>query len=132
MIKDFKFFRTPFNPRQYDVEGFTFIGVSPICFEEVGSSLSDEEIMEMNQREYERDLDMENEIDERVPRRYRYMIYMDNINHTPLSANIIYEHEEPYDMADVIEVRGNQIFQLPRQEAEYINVTLTFTPNNGL
>jgi hypothetical protein len=35
-------------------------------------------------------------------------------------------------MADIIEIRGNQIFQLPRQEAEYINVTLTFTPNAEL
>jgi len=23
-MKAFKFFRTPFNPRQYDVDGFTF------------------------------------------------------------------------------------------------------------
>jgi hypothetical protein len=102
-MKTFKFFRTLFNPRQYDVEGFTFIGVSPICFDEDDN------------------------------RRYRKMIYMCNRNNEALSANIIYEHEEPYHQADVIEMIGNQIFQLPRlPDADYINVTLTFTPNAEL
>ena len=98
-MKPFKFFRTPFNPRQYDVDGFTFIGVSPI------------------------------KTHEDVQGRYRTMIFMDNDTRLPLTANLIQEHEEPYHQADIIEIRGDQIFQLPRQEAEYINVTLTFTPN---
>ena len=33
-MKPFKFFRTPFNPRQYDLDSFTFIGVSPIKIHE--------------------------------------------------------------------------------------------------
>ena len=98
-MKPFKFFRTPFNPRQYDVEGFTFIGVSSI------------------------------KTHEDVPGRYRTMIFMDNDTRLPLTANLINEHEEAFHQADIIEIRGDQIFQLPRQEAEYINVTLTFTPN---
>jgi len=101
-MKTFKFFRTPFNPRQYDVEGFTFIGVSPI------------------------------KTHEDVQGRYRTMIFMDNNTRLPLTANLINEHEEAFHQADIIDVRGDQIFQLPRREAEYINVTLTFTPNNGL
>ena len=100
-MKPFKFFRTPFNPRQYDVDGFTFIGVSPI------------------------------KTHEDVQGRYRTMIFMNNDTRLPLTGNLIQEHEEPYHQADIIEIRGEQIFQLPRQEAEYINVTLTFTPNNG-
>jgi len=101
-MKPFKFFRTPFNPRQYDVEGFTFIGVSPI------------------------------KTHEDVPGRYRTMIFMDNDTRLPLTANLINEHEEAFHQADIIDVRGNQVFQLPRQEAEYINVTLTFTPNETI
>ena len=102
MITDFKFFRTPFNPRQYDVDGFTFIGVSPI------------------------------KTHEDVQGRYRTMIFMNNDTRLPLTGNLIHEHEEAFHMADIIEIRGNQIFQLPRQEAEYINVTLTFTPNETI
>ena len=98
-MKPFKFFRTPFNPRQYDVNGFTFIGVSPI------------------------------KTHEDVQGRYRTMIFMNNDTRLPLTGNLIHEHEEPYHQADIIEIIGEQIFQLPRQEAEYINVTLTFTPN---
>ena len=98
-MKTFKFFRTPFNPRQYDLDSFTFIGVSPIKFHED------------------------------VQGRYRTMIFMNNDTRLPLTGNLIHEHEEAFHMADIIEVRGNQIFQLPRREAEYINVTLTFTPN---
>ena len=102
-MKTFKFFRTPFNPRQYDVDGFTFIGVSPI------------------------------KTHEDVPGRYRTMIFMDNDTRRPLTGNLIQEHEEPYHQADIIEIRGEQIFQLPRlREAEYINVTLTFTPNETI
>jgi negative regulator of sigma E activity len=101
-MKPFKFFRTPFNPRQYDVEGFTFIGVSPI------------------------------KTHEDVPGRYRTMIFMDNNTRLPLTANLINEHEEAFHQADIIDVRGDQIFQLPRREAEYINVTLTFTPNETI
>ena len=98
-MKPFKFFRTPFNPRQYDVDGFTFIGVSPI------------------------------KTHEDVQGRYRTMIFMDNDTRLPLTANLINEHEEAFRMADIIEIRGEQIFQLPRSRAEHINVTLTFTPN---
>jgi hypothetical protein len=96
-MKSFKFFSKPFDPRQYDIEGFTFIGVSPICF----------------------DLDGTNSA-----RRYRKMIFMDNINHTAVSANLIYENEEPFHQADVIQIMGNQIFQLPRIPASYVNVTI--------
>jgi hypothetical protein len=102
-MKPFKFFRTPFNPRQYDVDGFTFIGVSPI------------------------------KTHEDVQGRYRTMIFMNNDTRQPLNGNLIHEHEEPFHQADIIEMRGNQIFQLPRlREAEYINVTLTFTPDGQL
>ena len=101
-MKTFKFFRTPFNPIQYEVDGFTFIGFSPI------------------------------KTHEDVPGRYRTMIFMNNDTRLPLTGNLIQEHEEPYHQADIIEIRGEQIFQLPRQEAEYINVTLTFTPNETI
>ncbi len=91
MISDFKFFRKPFNPRQYDIEGFTFIGVSPFIIREDG-------------------------------RRYRKMVYMDDLNRTPISANMIYEHEEPYHQANVIQILGNQIFQIPRVTDELIPI----------
>jgi hypothetical protein len=94
MIKPFKFFRTPFNPRQHDTEGFTFIGVSPFIVGLDG-------------------------------RRYRRMIFMDNTNNTALSANIIYEHEEPYHMADVIQLIGDRMFQIPRETDELIPVNET-------
>jgi len=103
-MQQFKFLRKPFNPRQYDIDGFTFIGVSPICLHHDYTNNG---------------------------RRFRKMIYMDNITNEALSANIIYEHEEPYYQADVIQIMGNQIFQLPRVP-EYINVTLTYTPNDRL
>ena len=99
-MKAFKFFRTPFNPRQYDVEGFTFIGVSPI------------------------------KTHEDVQGRYRTMIFINNDTRLPLTGNLIHEYEDAFHMADIIEIRGNQIFQLPRlREAEYINVTITYTSN---
>lgn len=93
-MKPFKFLTKAFNPREYDFEGFTFIGVSTIH---------------------------RNIIDNRP---YRIMVYMDNRTNNPVLANRIREHEEPYNNADIIQVRGNQIFQLPR-----INVTITYTPN---
>jgi hypothetical protein len=93
-MKPFKFFRTPFNPRQYDIDGFTFIGVSPFIVGLDG-------------------------------RRYRRMIFMDNTNNTALSANLIYEHEEPYHMADVIQLIGDRMFQIPRETDELIPVNET-------
>ena len=102
-MRPFKFFRNFFNPRQYDVEGFTFIGVSPI------------------------------KTHEDVQGRYRTMIYMNNDTRQPLNGILTGEDEEAFHMADIIEIRGEQIFQLPRlREAEYINVTLTFTPNETI
>jgi hypothetical protein len=101
-MKDFKFFGKRFNPRQYDIGGWTFIGVSPFIINEYDGT------------------------------RYRRMIYMCNINQTPITSNIIYENEEPYHQADIIEIRGNQIFQRPRTSVDYITVTLTFTPNERL
>jgi hypothetical protein len=53
------------------------------------------------------------------------MVYMDNRTNNPILANRIREHEEPYHQADVIEVLGNRIFQLPRE----VQVTLTYTRN---
>jgi hypothetical protein len=84
-VKPFKFFNKSFNPRDYDVEGFTFIGVSIINLDEPGGV------------------------------EYRKMIYVNDVDGTPIIANIIYEHDEPYHEADVIDVRGNQIFQVPRR-----------------
>ena len=63
-MKLFKFLTKPFNPRDYDFEGFTFIGVSP-----VKSSIID-------------------------GRPYRIMVYMNNRDHVPVHANRIREHEE--------------------------------------
>jgi hypothetical protein len=83
-VKTFKFFTKPFNPRDYDIEGFTFIGVSPIK-----NSIIDN-------------------------REYRVMIYMDNRTNTPILANRIRENEEPYNNADIIQVIDNRIYQLPR------------------
>ena len=93
-MKSFKFFSKPFDPRQYDIEGFTFIGVSPFIVGLDG-------------------------------RRYRRMIFMDNTNNTALSANLIYEHEEPYHMADVIQLIGDRMFQIPRETDELIPVNET-------
>ena len=97
-MKPFKFLSKPFNPRDYDFEGFTFIGVSTIH-----RSIID-------------------------TRPYRIMVYMDNRTNNPILANRIREHEEPYHQADVIEVLGNRIFQLPRE----VQVTLTYTRNETL
>ena len=98
-MKEFKFLSKPFNPRQYDIEGFTFIGVSPIKI---------------------------NTIDNRP---FRFMVYMNNRTNNPIYANRIREHEEPYNQADIVEVLSNRIYQLPRRGNENINVILTFTPN---
>lgn len=95
-MKPFKFLSKPFNPRKYDFEGFTFIGVSTIH----------RSIIDPN-------------------RPYRIMVYMDNRTHTPVLANRIREDEEPYNSADVIQVRGNRIHQISRE----IDVTITYTPN---
>ena len=99
-MKPFKFLTKTFNPRDYDFEGFTFIGVSTIHRSIIDS------------------------------RPYRIMVYMDHRTNNPVLANRIREHEEPYNNADIIELRGNQIFQLPREEN--ITVTLTFTPNETI
>ena len=101
-MRPFKFLTKPFNPRDHDFEGFTFIGVSPVKSDIVDG------------------------------RPYRIMVFMDNRTNNPIQANRIREHEEPYHQADIIDVRGNQIFQIPRAQAEYINVTLTYTPNETL
>ena len=61
----------------------------------------------------------------------RKMIYV-YTDGTIVEGHIIFSDHDAYHLADVYEVRGNQVFLLPRQEAEYINVTLTFTPNNEL
>jgi hypothetical protein len=58
----------------------------------------------------------------------RKMIYVFT-DGTIVEAQTIHEDHDAYHRADIFEVRGNQVFQLPRREAEYINVTLTFTPN---
>jgi hypothetical protein len=101
-MKPFKFFTKSFNPRDYDIEGFTFIGVSPIKNDVIDN------------------------------REYRVMIYMDNRTNTPILANRIREDEEPYHQADIIQVIDNRIYQLPRRGVENINVILTFTPNETI
>ena len=98
-MRTFKFFTKAFNPRDYDFDNFTFIGVSPI----------------------------KNSIIDGRP--YRIMTYMDNRTNNPILANRIWEDEEPYNKADIIDVVGNRIYQLPRTGVENINVVLTFTPN---
>jgi len=97
MIKTFKFFRKPFNPEDYDVPNFRFLGVTPI---------------DQNNR--------------------RTMIFVYNLDGTIVQASLITRDHEAYNYADVYEVRGNQVFLLPRRETEYINVTLTFTPNENI
>ena len=57
---------------------------------------------------------------------------MNNRDHVPVHANRIREDAEPYNHADIIEVIDNRIYQLPRTGGEYINVTLTYTPNEEL
>lgn len=99
-MKTFKFFRTPFNTEDYDINDFRYLGVTPMF-------LTDED------------------------RYARKMIYVFT-DGTIVPAQIIYEDHDAYHRADVYDVRGNQVFLLPRQEAEYINVTLTFTPNENL
>lgn len=59
----------------------------------------------------------------------RKMIYVFT-DGTIVEAQTIHEDHEAYHQADVFEVRGNQVFLLPRSESEYINVTLTFNPND--
>ena len=63
-------------------------------------------------------------------RNRRTMIYVHTPDGTIVPAQLITRDYDAYHRADVYEVRGNQVFLLPRREAEYINVTLTFTPNN--
>ena len=99
-MKTFKFFRTPFNTEDYDINDFRYLGVTPIF-------LTDEN------------------------RYARKMIYVFT-DGTIVPAETIHEDHDAYHRADVYEVRGNQVFLLPRQEAEYINVTLTFTPNQNI
>ena len=65
-------------------------------------------------------------------RNRRTMIYVHTPDGTIVPAQLINRDHDAYHRADIYEVRGNQVFLLPRREAEYINVTLTFTPNNGL
>ena len=62
----------------------------------------------------------------------RKMIYVYTPDGTIVSAQYITRDHDAYHLADVYEVRGNQVFLLPRREAEYINVTLTFTPNENI
>jgi len=52
----------------------------------------------------------------------------------PVLANRIREHEEPYHQADIIEVRGELAFRLPRQGEvdDHLNVTITYTPNETI
>jgi hypothetical protein len=64
-------------------------------------------------------------------RNARKMIYVFT-DGTIVEAQIIHEDHDAYHRADIYDVRGNQVFLLPRQEAEYINVTLTFTPNENI
>ncbi len=61
----------------------------------------------------------------------RKMIYVFT-DGTIVEAQTIREDHEAYHQADIFEVRGNQIFLLPRQDDEYINVRLIFTPNEEL
>jgi hypothetical protein len=58
----------------------------------------------------------------------RKMIYVFT-DGTIVPAQTIHQNHDAYNRADIFDVRGNQVFLLPRQEGEYINVTLTFTPN---
>jgi hypothetical protein len=64
-------------------------------------------------------------------RNSRNMIYVFT-DGTIVPAQIIHDDHDAYNYADVFEVRGNQVFLLPRSEGEYINVTLTFTPHDRL
>lgn len=57
---------------------------------------------------------------------------MDNRTNNPIHANRIREDEEPYHQADIIDVVGNRIYQLPRTGVENINLVLTFTPNETI
>jgi hypothetical protein len=61
-------------------------------------------------------------------RNARKMIYVFT-DGTITPAQTIHEDHDAYHRADIYDVRGNQVFLLPRRESEYINVTLTFTPN---
>ena len=61
----------------------------------------------------------------------RKMIYVFT-DGTIVPAQTIHENHDAYHRADIYDVRGNQVFLLPRREAEYINVTLTFTPNETI
>jgi len=59
----------------------------------------------------------------------RKMIYVFT-DGTIVPAQTIHEDQDAYHRADIYDVRGNQVFLLPRREVEYINVTLTFNPND--
>lgn len=91
-MKPFKFFSKPFNPRQYDFEGFTFIGVSPI----------------------------KNSVVDGSP--YRIMTYVDNRTNIPMRANRIRENEEPYHQADIVELIGERLYRLPRGRLFYLDI----------
>jgi len=62
-------------------------------------------------------------------RNARKMIYVFR-DGSIVPAQTIHEDHDAYHRADIYDVIGNQVFLLlPRREVEYINVTLTFTPN---
>jgi hypothetical protein len=64
-------------------------------------------------------------------RKSRNMIYVFT-DGTIVPAQIIHDDHDAFHRADIFEVRGNQVFLLPRKEQDYINVTLTFTPHDRL
>lgn len=92
-MKPFKFFKKPFNTKDYDIENFRFLGVSPITTYELN-------------------------------RPSRTMIYVHELNGDIVPANIIYDDHDAYHEADVYDVRGNQVFLRPRQEIDFINVSI--------
>ena len=65
-------------------------------------------------------------------RNKRTMIFVHTPDGTIVPAQLIGREHEAYHYADIYEVRGNQIFLIPRKEIEYINVNLTYTTDDTI
>ena len=64
------------------------------------------------------------------PSRKMIFIFRDG---SPVPAQTIHSDHDAFHYADIYEVRGNQVFLIPRREsAEYINVTLTYTRDENI
>ena len=101
-MNTFKFLKKQFNPEDYDsAPDFRFLGVSPIFQSED------------------------------TGRNCRTSIFVYTVDGTIVPAFIIHEDHEAYHEATIYEVRGNQVFEVPRED-EYKYIRLTPNSNENV